>query len=62
MDTVNVAPGETWEVAFRADDPGLWMDHCHDLTHARKGMMTHLGYEGVDHSVRGRARDEHHPE
>lgn len=46
-DTLNVAPGETYEVAFRADNPGLWMDHCHNLTHARVGMTMHLVYEGV---------------
>lgn len=47
LDTVLVRPGETWEVAFRADNPGLWMDHCHDLLHASSGMTLHLGYEGV---------------
>ncbi|MFD2370542.1 multicopper oxidase family protein [Brevibacillus sp. GCM10020057] len=46
-DTLNVAPGETYEVAFRADNPGLWMDHCHDLSHAASGMTMHLVYEGV---------------
>ncbi|MBB4675039.1 multicopper oxidase family protein [Crossiella cryophila] len=47
LDTVLVRPGETWEVAFRADNPGIWMDHCHDLLHASNGMTLHLGYEGV---------------
>ncbi len=23
------------------------MDHCHNLPHAREGLMTHLMYEGV---------------
>jgi FtsP/CotA-like multicopper oxidase with cupredoxin domain len=46
-DTLNVAPGETYEVAFRADNPGIWMDHCHNLDHAAQGMTMHLGYEGV---------------
>jgi FtsP/CotA-like multicopper oxidase with cupredoxin domain len=46
-DTLNVAPGETYEVAFKADNPGIWMDHCHNLDHAAAGMMMHLGYEGV---------------
>lgn len=46
-DTLNVAPGETYEVAFKADNPGLWMDHCHNLDHAAEGMTMHLGYEGV---------------
>ncbi|MFE7401724.1 multicopper oxidase family protein [Streptomyces sp. NPDC057557] len=46
-DTLNVAPGERYEVAFRADNPGLWMDHCHNLDHARDGMVLHLAYDGV---------------
>lgn len=41
-DTLNVTPGETYEVAFRADNPGLWMDHCHNLDHAALGMTMHL--------------------
>lgn len=46
-DTLNVAPGETYEVAFKADNPGIWMDHCHNLDHAAAGMSAHLAYEGV---------------
>jgi FtsP/CotA-like multicopper oxidase with cupredoxin domain len=47
LDTVSVLPGETWEVAFRADNPGIWMDHCHNLEHVASGMMMHLAYEGI---------------
>lgn len=47
LDTVLVRPGETWEVAFRADNPGIWMDHCHILFHAASGMMMHVQYDGV---------------
>ena len=36
LDTVDVRPGETWRVAFVADNPGLWMDHCHNLEHAAR--------------------------
>ncbi|MFL6140738.1 MAG: multicopper oxidase family protein [Labedaea sp.] len=46
-DTLNIKPGEILEVAFRADNPGLWMDHCHNLQHASQGMIMHLGYLGV---------------
>ncbi|WP_433432192.1 multicopper oxidase family protein [Nonomuraea sp. CA-141351] len=45
-DTLQVSPGEHYEVAFRADNPGLWMDHCHNLQHASQGMSMHLMYEG----------------
>ncbi|MFH8973878.1 multicopper oxidase family protein [Streptomyces sp. NPDC017890] len=47
VDSLNVAPGETYEVAFKADNPGIWMDHCHNLFHAKVGMMLHLVYAGV---------------
>jgi hypothetical protein len=46
-DTLEVGPGERYEVAFRADNPGIWMDHCHNLEHATVGMTMHLAYEGV---------------
>lgn len=46
-DTLDVSPGETYEVAFLANNPGLWMDHCHNLVHAAAGMTMHLMYEGV---------------
>jgi FtsP/CotA-like multicopper oxidase with cupredoxin domain len=47
MDTFDVQPGEVWEVALTADNPGMWMSHCHDLAHAVQGMEFHLAYEGV---------------
>ncbi|MFJ2031060.1 multicopper oxidase family protein [Streptosporangium sp. NPDC087985] len=47
LDTFDVRPGEVWEVAFRAANPGLWMNHCHDLSHADQGMVLHLAYQGV---------------
>ena len=47
FDSLDVQKGETFEVAFIADNPGIWMDHCHDLKHASQGMVTHLVYEGV---------------
>jgi FtsP/CotA-like multicopper oxidase with cupredoxin domain len=46
-DTLEVAPGDRYEVAFRADNPGLWMDHCHNLGHASAGLTLHLMYADV---------------
>nr|WP_236642449.1 multicopper oxidase family protein [Paenibacillus sp. MAEPY2] len=43
-DTLNVKPGETYVVAFEADNPGNWMFHCHDLHHASAGMVTEVMY------------------
>lgn len=37
-DTVIVAPDERVEVAFRADNPGDWMFHCHTLEHQMAGL------------------------
>ena len=36
VDSLNVGDGETYEIAFLADNPGIWMDHCHNLDHARR--------------------------
>src|SRR5262249_33290823 len=37
--TVLVMPNERVEVAFRADNPGAWMIHCHIIEHQETGMM-----------------------
>jgi FtsP/CotA-like multicopper oxidase with cupredoxin domain len=47
VDSLQVGDGETYDIAFVADNPGLWMDHCHNLPHAVEGLMTHVMYEGV---------------
>ena len=46
-DTLNVQAGESYVVGFRADNPGIWMDHCHNLTHASQGLTMHVAYAGV---------------
>jgi FtsP/CotA-like multicopper oxidase with cupredoxin domain len=43
-DTLEVDPGTQYVVAFRADNPGIWMDHCHNLRHAGAGLTMHLTY------------------
>ncbi|WP_405741459.1 multicopper oxidase family protein [Streptomyces sp. NBC_01525] len=43
-DTVSVRPGRTVRVHLDADNPGLWMLHCHNVYHSESGMMTVLGY------------------
>jgi FtsP/CotA-like multicopper oxidase with cupredoxin domain len=47
-DTLDVAGGERYELAFRAKNPGLWMDHCHNLRHAAAGLTMHVMYEGLE--------------
>ena len=38
-DTVLIAPRESADIAFVADNPGDWMIHCHILDHQEGGMM-----------------------
>ncbi|MEE6258167.1 multicopper oxidase family protein [Plantactinospora sonchi] len=45
LDSFDVRPGDVWEVAFLADNPGMWANHCHNLPHADAGMVLHLMYE-----------------
>jgi FtsP/CotA-like multicopper oxidase with cupredoxin domain len=46
-DSLDVRPGESYEIAFVADNPGIWSDHCHTLPHAVDGLVAHIMYEGV---------------
>lgn len=47
-DTINVKPGETYVIAFKADNPGNWLFHCHDLHHASSGMLQLVKYNNFD--------------
>lgn len=47
LDTILVGPHQTWDVAFVADNPGLWMLHCHVLLHASFGMSMDVDYAGI---------------
>lgn len=46
-DTLNIAPGERWDVIVNCNNPGTWAFHCHVLAHAESahgmfGMVTAL--------------------
>jgi FtsP/CotA-like multicopper oxidase with cupredoxin domain len=46
-DTLNIAPGERWDVIINCNNPGTWAFHCHILGHAETehgmfGMVTAL--------------------
>ncbi|WP_441959111.1 multicopper oxidase domain-containing protein [Mycolicibacterium houstonense] len=43
-DTVAVLPGQRLRVIFDADNPGVWMLHCHNTYHQEAGMMTSIEY------------------
>lgn len=47
LDTLNVAPGERWDVIVDCTEAGVWAFHCHILSHAESdhgmfGMVTAL--------------------
>jgi FtsP/CotA-like multicopper oxidase with cupredoxin domain len=62
VDSLNVAANESYDVAFVADNPGIWMDHCHNLKHAADGMVAHLMYEGFDTPYRIAGSADNRPE
>jgi FtsP/CotA-like multicopper oxidase with cupredoxin domain len=52
MNTVPVHPGQTIDIDFLANNPGVWPLHCHILSHMvdnhdmMSGLMTVVRYEG----------------
>jgi FtsP/CotA-like multicopper oxidase with cupredoxin domain len=62
VDSLNVLPGESYDIAFLANNPGIWMDHCHNLKHAAQGMIAHLMYEGFDTPYRIAGPADNQPE
>ncbi len=53
--TILVASGETWDILFKADNPGIWPLHCHLPHHVSNnktlplgGMATAIRYRGFD--------------
>ncbi|HLJ32115.1 MAG TPA: multicopper oxidase domain-containing protein, partial [Ktedonobacteraceae bacterium] len=46
LDTVLVPPHTTYDIAFVANNPGIWMLHCHNFLHANWGMDMMLEYYG----------------
>jgi FtsP/CotA-like multicopper oxidase with cupredoxin domain len=52
IDSLDVASGHNYDIAFVADNPGIWMDHCHNLPHAAQGLVAHLMYAGLTEPFR----------
>lgn len=51
--TINVATGETWDIMFKSNNPGIWPFHCHIPHHMSNngakssgGMFTTILYKG----------------
>jgi plastocyanin len=52
MNTLSIAPGETFDVILQAEEPGIWLWHCHVLSHVtgpkdENGIPTVGGMVGV---------------
>jgi FtsP/CotA-like multicopper oxidase with cupredoxin domain len=62
VDSIDVKNGETVDLVFKADNPGIWMDHCHNLPHAAEGLVAHLMYEGVSTPFKVGGDTENEPE
>lgn len=61
-DTINLKPGEEYVVAFKADNPGNWLFHCHDLHHATAGMVNMVKYDGYKTKFKVDPNTENKPE
>jgi FtsP/CotA-like multicopper oxidase with cupredoxin domain len=62
VDSLDVASGHSFDIAFLADNPGVWMDHCHNLPHASQGLVAHLMYAGLTDPFRVGGRADNQPE
>ncbi len=62
VDSLEVGVDQTYVIAFVADNPGIWMDHCHNLPHAQQGLVSHLMYMGVTSSFRIGGSPDNQPE
>ena len=62
IDSLDVASGDSYDIAFVADNPGIWMDHCHNLPHAAQGLVAHLMYAGLTEPFRVGGGKDNQPE
>ncbi len=46
--TITLHPGEIRDIEFLANNPGVWLFHCHELHHSAAGMLLTIVYEGYD--------------
>ncbi len=53
INTLDIAPGESYDMKFLANNPGSWLYHCHILPHAEGpdgmfGLTALVEYEGYE--------------
>ncbi|MBF6612500.1 MAG: multicopper oxidase domain-containing protein [Chloroflexi bacterium] len=57
MNTLSVDAGETYDIVIKADNPGKWVFHCHELHHTENngiepgGLIQVIQYEGYEAPV-----------
>lgn len=61
-DTINLKPGDKYVIAFKADNPGNWPFHCHDLHHSSAGMMTMVKYTDYQSTFKPNPKSSNKPE
>lgn len=49
--TIDVAPGETYDIVFKADNPGTWVFHCHLPHHTAGPNNTEGGMLNTFHYI-----------
>ncbi len=59
--TLPIHPGETYDIEFVANNPGIWLFHCHELHHAGGGMIAPVVYEGYSLPVTSESKKEEMP-
>lgn len=47
-DNLPILPGERYDIELVANNPGVWLFHCHHVHHASAGMIIPLFYEGYE--------------
>ena len=57
--TNTIHPGETYDIEFIANNPGIWLFHCHELHHADGGMIVAVVYDGYSLPTASEPSDEH---
>jgi FtsP/CotA-like multicopper oxidase with cupredoxin domain len=62
LSTLLVSSHESYDIAFEANNPGLWMLHCHNLGHASNGMDMMVNYEGITTPFTVGNRSGNHPD
>lgn len=66
VNTVDIAPGKTFDIDFIADNLGQWVFHCHELHHTENdgvepgGLMTVIEVEGTQSSNKNTSIEQKH--